>query len=57
MRSVLAWITNVGTLIFGRSARKSVSHVSTQAHVAYADAPTAVMELLCQASLLTRVPR
>ena len=34
MRSSVPWITSMGTSILGRSARKSVNQVSTQARVA-----------------------
>jgi hypothetical protein len=56
MRSAVPWMTRVGTSIFGRSARKSVNHVPTQAYVAYAEAPTATLKLACQAWSLIRVP-
>jgi hypothetical protein len=47
----------MGTSIFGRSPRKSVNQVSTQACAANADAPSATMKLFCHACSLMRVPR
>jgi hypothetical protein len=38
--------------MFGRSARKSVSQVSTQAYVAVGEAPAATMKEPCQARSL-----
>lgn len=56
IRSSAPWITRVGTSKLRRSARKSVSQVSTQACVAYADAPSAAMKPACQAWSLMRLP-
>jgi hypothetical protein len=56
MRSALPWTSSVGTSILGRSARKSVSQVGTQACAAQAEAATATLKLACQACSLMRVP-
>jgi hypothetical protein len=49
-------MTSRGTSILGRSARKSVSQVGTQASVAKADEADATAKLAFQASVLMRVP-
>ena len=41
----MPWTTSVGTSIFGRSARKSVSQLSTHAYDAYGEAPAATWKL------------
>ena len=56
IRSSVPWITRVGTSNLRRSGRKSVSQVSTQACVAYADAPSGAMKPACQAWSLMRLP-
>ena len=43
--------------IFGRSARKSVYHVATQAMVPSGEAPTAVFHASWTTSALIRLPR
>src|SRR5919199_6377536 len=52
IRSSVPCTTSVGTSILGRSSRKSVSQVSTQAYVAYGEEPTATLNDACQAGLL-----
>src|SRR4051812_19148801 len=45
MRSSVPCTTSTGTSIFGRSARKSVSQVSTHAYVANGEEPAATLKL------------
>lgn len=47
MRSAVPCRTSTGTSIFGKSARKSVSQVSTHAYVAQGDEPAATLKLAC----------
>jgi hypothetical protein len=56
IRSALPCTTSTGMSIFGRSARKSVCHVATQAMVPAGDALTAVFQESRTASALTRLP-
>jgi hypothetical protein len=56
-RSPLPCMTKTGMSIFGRSARKSVCRVGTQAMVPVGDAPAAVFQASRTASSLMRVPR
>src|SRR5207244_8809072 len=55
-RSSVPCRTSTGTSIFGRSARKSVSQVSTHAYVAWGEEPVATLKLACHARSLIRVP-
>ena len=52
--SSVPWTTSTGTLIFGRSRRKSVSQVSTHAYVANGELPAATARLACHAGSLIR---
>src|SRR5258707_4006402 len=54
IRSAEPWIASIGTPIFGRSPRKSVSHVSTHAKLAIGDAAAATWKEASQTRPLIR---